>query len=75
MARNRPSQTRFASPNRSTSGHESAPQTTAQSAMTRMFPSECFFVRSTRGSGRPAKYRAIDTSCFGMAGPPGAPPV
>ena len=69
-ARNRLSQSALASPNASTSSHESAPAITAHRAITRMSPSECFLVRSTRGSGRSAKYRAIDTSCFGITGPP-----
>src|SRR5687768_9932230 len=62
------SQSRLASPNASTSPHESAPQTTADRAITRMSASECFLVRSTRGSGSPAKWRAIDTSFVGIAG-------
>jgi hypothetical protein len=50
--------------------HESAPQITAHGVITGMSPSECSFVRSTRGTGRSAKDRAIDTSFVGTAGPP-----
>lgn len=54
-ARSPCSQPSLAFPNASTSSHESAPQMTAHRAITRMSPSECFFVRSMRGSGRSAK--------------------
>src|SRR5215217_2861002 len=50
------------------SSHESAPQTTAARAMTRMSPRACFLVRSTRGSGRSAKWWARDRGSDGTAG-------